>query len=301
MVGAKKNSSVHLSPERADRLGLAGKKLLAVGGTNGLGQAIARLALARGAEVTVVGRTFRDEAHPRLTFVQADLSSMARSLQIGEELQVEDVDVALFTSGIIAAKTREETPEGVERDVAVSFLNRVAILRGIAGRLGTARPAGAPAPRVFAMGSPGMGLLGEPEDLNTDAKYTVMRAHGNTLAGNEALALGGHGKFPGPDYYGLGPGLIKTGIRENYLGRDGNLGYKLFEGAVGLFMQSPEKYASRVLPLLFTPQLEGKSGVLFNRLGKPVLPSRGFDRDHVARYLTASDSLLDRALTAKTR
>lgn len=297
----KKDPSIHLNPEPADRLDLSGRKLVAVGGTNGLGRAIARLALARGAEVTVVGRTFRDDAHPRLTFVQADLSSMARSLRIGEELPVEDADVALFTSGIIAAKTREETAEGVERDMAVSFLNRVAILRGIAARLGTARPAGAPTPRVFVMGSPGTGQLGELQDLNTEASYSVARAHGNTLAGNEALALGAGGMFPGPDYFGLGPGLIKTGIRENYLGRNGEVGYKLLEAVIGLLMQSPEKYASRVVPLLFTPQLDGKSGVLFNRLGEPVLPSRGFDRDHVARYMTASDELLDRALSAKVR
>jgi len=297
----KKNPSIRLSPERAEQLDLSGKKLLIVGGTNGLGRAIARLALARGAEVTVVGRTFRVEAHPRLAFVQADLSSMARSLRTGRELEVEDVDVALFTSGIIAAKTREETEEGVERDVAVSYLNRVAILRGIGTRLGSARPAGAPSPRVFVMGSPGTGQLGEPDDLNTERSYSVMRAHGNTLAGNEALALGADGAFPGPDYFGLGPGLIKTGIRENYLGRGGSLGYKLFEGAIGLLMQSPEKYASRVVPLLFTPQLDGRSGLLFNRLGKPVLPSAGFDRDHVARYMKASNDMLDRALAANAR
>jgi hypothetical protein len=301
VVRTKKNPSIRLNPERVDGLDLSGRKLLAVGGTNGLGRAIARLALARGAHVTVVGRTFRDDSHPRLTFVQADLSSMARSRRAGEELQVEEVDVALFTSGIIASKTREETAEGVERDVAVSFLNRVAILRGIAGRLGTARLAGAPTPRVFVMGSPGTGLLGQPEDLNTEASYSAMRAHGNTLAGNEALALGADGMFPGPHYFGLGPGLIKTSIRENYLGRNGNLGYKLFEAAVGVLMPSPEKYASRVVPLLFTPQLDGTSGVLFNRLGEPVLPSPGFDREHVARYMSASTELLDRALSAKTR
>lgn len=301
MVRTKKDPSIRLSSERADQLDLSGRKLLVVGGTNGLGRAIARLALARGAGVTVVGRTFRDEAHPRLTFVRADLSAMTESLRVGAELQVDDVDVALFTSGIIAAKTREETAEGVERDVAVSYLNRVAILRGIAHRLGSKRPAGASTPRLFVMGSPGAGELGEPDDLNTEANYSVMRAHGNTLAGNEALALGADGVFPGPSYFGLGPGLIKTGIRENYLGRNGGLGYKMFEGAIGLLMQSPEKYASRVLPLLFTPQLEGRSGVLFNRLGEPVLPTPGFDRDHVARYMRVSNALLDRALAANAR
>jgi NAD(P)-dependent dehydrogenase (short-subunit alcohol dehydrogenase family) len=296
MVLTKKNPNIRLRPERVERLDLSGKKLVAVGGTNGLGQAIARQAHARGAEVTVVGRTFRDEPAPRLDFVRADLSSMEDALRLGGELPVEDADVLLFSSGIIAAPTRELTPEGVERDVAISFLNRVAILRGAAARLGTRRPSDAPAPRVFVMGSPGSGMLGFPDDLNTETRYTSPRAHGNTIAGNEALALGAAGVFPGPRFYGLGPGLIKTGIRENYLGRNGSVGYKLLEGAIGLFLQSPEKYAQRIVPLLFTPELEGHSGVLFNRLGKPVLPTKGFDGAYVARLMVSAAALLDRVL-----
>jgi NADPH-dependent 2,4-dienoyl-CoA reductase/sulfur reductase-like enzyme len=64
MVLTKKNPNIRVHPERVGRLDLSGKKLVAVGGTNGLGQAIARQAHARGAEVTVVGRTFRDEPAP---------------------------------------------------------------------------------------------------------------------------------------------------------------------------------------------------------------------------------------------
>ena len=105
-------------------------------------------------------------------------------------------------------------------------------------------------------------MLGFPDDLNTETQYTSPRAHGNTIAGNEALALGAAGVFPGPRFYGLGPGLIKTGIRESCLGRNGSVGYKLLEGAIGLFLQSPEKYAKRIVPLLFTPELEGQSGVV---------------------------------------
>jgi hypothetical protein len=295
----KKNPHIRLNPERVERLDLAGKKLIAVGGTNGLGQAIARQAHARGAEVTVVGRTFRDEPASRLDFVRADLSSMEEALRLGNELPVEDADVLFFSSGIIAATTRESTPEGVERDVAVSFLNRVAILRGATARLGTRRPSGAPAPRVFVMGSPGSGMVGDPDDLNTETKYTSTKAHGNTIAGNEALALGAAGLFPGPRFYGLGPGLIKTGIRENYLGRNGNVGYKMLEGAIGFLLQSPEEYAKRIVPLLFTPELEGRSGVLFNRLGKPILPTKGFDDAHVARLMASATGLLDRALARR--
>jgi hypothetical protein len=150
------------------------------------------------------------------------------------------------------------------------------------------------------MGSPGSGALGNPDDLNSEElKYKAMTAHANTIAGNEALALGANGMFPGPAYFGLGPGLIKTGIRENYMGRDGGLGYRLFEGAVGLLLQSPDQYAKRIVPLLFTPELNGRTGILFNRKGRPTSRSKGFDAAYVERFMTATSELLTRALTGQ--
>jgi hypothetical protein len=256
--------------------------------------------MAHGADVTVVGRTLRKFPEGQPKFVRADLSLMPDALRLGENLAVEDIDVALFTAGIIAAPTREETAEGIERDVAVSFLNRVALLKGLSGRLGIARPAGAPQPRVFVMGSPGSGQLGNPDDFNSEElKYKAMSAHANTIAGNEALALGANGMFPGPAYFGLAPGLIKTGIRENWMGRDGSVGYRLFEGAIGLFLQSPDEYARRVVPLLFTPELNGRTGILFNRKGRPTSPSKGFDAAYVARVMSATNQLLTRALAGQ--
>ena len=291
---------VSIRPQSIDELDLSSNRLLVIGGTNGLGRAIAGLAMSRGADVTVVGRTLRKFPEGQPKFVRADLSLMADTLRLGEGLAVEDIDVALFTAGIIAATTREETAEGIERDMAVSFLNRVAILKGLSGRLGIARPAGAPQARVFVMGSPGSGQLGNPDDLNSEElKYKAMAAHANTIAGNEALALGANGWFPGPAYFGLGPGLIKTGIRENWMGRDGGLGYRLFEGAVGLFLQSPDQYARRIVPLLFTPELNGRSGILFNRKGRPTSPSKGFDAAYVARFMSATNELLTRALAGQ--
>jgi NAD(P)-dependent dehydrogenase (short-subunit alcohol dehydrogenase family) len=293
---------VSIRPESIDELDLSSKRLLVIGGTNGLGRAIAGLAMAHGADVTVVGRTFRKFAEGQPKFVRADLSLMADAARLGEDLAVEDIDVALFTAGIIAAKAREETAEGIERDMAVSFLNRVAILKGLSGRLGIARPAGAPEARVFVMGSPGSGQLGNPDDFNSEElQYKALVAHANTIAGNEALALGANGMFPGPAYFGLGPGLIKTGIRENWMGRDGGLGYRLFEGAVGLFLQSPDQYARRVVPLLFTPELNGRTGILFNRKGRPTSPSKGFDAAYVARVMSATNQLLTRTLAGQDR
>ena len=130
-----------IRPIPIDRLDLSSKRLAVVGGTDGLGRAIAQQALACGAEVTVVGRTFRDDPAARLTFVAADLSSMRQAVRVGNELPAESFDLVLFTTGIIAAKTREETPEHVERDVAISYLSRLAILQGLSPRLGSAREA----------------------------------------------------------------------------------------------------------------------------------------------------------------
>jgi hypothetical protein len=38
---------------------------------------------------------------------------------------------------------------------------------------------------------------------------------------------------------------------------------------------------------------------LFNRLGKPVLPTKGFDDAYVARLMASATALLDRALVGR--
>ena len=287
--------SVIVRPIPIEQLDLSSKRLAVIGGTNGLGRAIAAQALTRGAEVTVVGRTFRDDPAARLTFAAADLSSMSEAVRVGRELPAESFDVVLFTTGIIAAKTREETPEHIERDVAISYLSRLAVLQGLSPRLGSARADGAPRPRVFVMGSPGVGEIGNPGDLNSEKDYRSMVAHGNTLAGNEILVLGAKDRFPGPAFFGLGPYLVKTGIRSNLLG-DGSITHKLVETVVGIFMQSPETYAKRMVPLLFAPELEGRTGLMFGHKAQPILPTQGLDNAYIDRYLSVSEALLRRAL-----
>jgi NAD(P)-dependent dehydrogenase (short-subunit alcohol dehydrogenase family) len=294
---AKRDRSIRLHLPRAGRLDLSGRHLVVVGGTNGLGRAIAGQAVAQRAHVSVVGRTLRDDpsGHGHLDFYQADLSSMREAIRIGKELPVEDADVLLFTTGIFAAKTREQTPEGLERDMATSFLSRLAIMTQVAGRLGTRRPAPTAQPRIFVMGSPGWGELGTITDLNTQGDYTSMKAHGNTIAGNEALVVAGQHRFPGAAYFGLAPGLVKTGIRSNLLG-DGSAAHKITEGLIGVFVQSATTYGKRMLPLLFTPELNGYNGIMFNSKGRPILPTRGFDTAYAQRFLTASEDLLRHAL-----
>lgn len=276
---------------------IEGRRALVVGGTNGIGRAIAKELVAQGAEVTVVGRTFRDEGHPGLSFIQADLSSAATARETGAALPAERFDLVVFTTGIITAPQREETAEGIERDMAISYLSRFAILRQIGARLGaqTSRRA-----RVFVMGFPGVGEKGNVDDPNSEGPYKALAVHKNTVAANEALVLDAVGRFPGIDTFGLNPGLIKTDIRGNMLG-EGSLRHRLVEGVIGLLTPSAETYAKRIVPLLAAPELEGRSGALFNKKGVAVKRSEGFDDELVARWTKASEGLMEKALAGEQR
>jgi NAD(P)-dependent dehydrogenase (short-subunit alcohol dehydrogenase family) len=58
-MNGKPNPAVAVTLPKLEELELGGKKMLVVGGTAGIGRAIALLAAAKGATVTVVGRKFQ--------------------------------------------------------------------------------------------------------------------------------------------------------------------------------------------------------------------------------------------------
>jgi NAD(P)-dependent dehydrogenase (short-subunit alcohol dehydrogenase family) len=291
-----RDSSLDWARHSAASLDLTGKNILAVGGTNGLGRAIARLAAARGARVTAVGQTFRDADRRNIDFVKADLSQMSEATRLGKTLPVELTDVVLLTTGIIAAPKREVTDEGLERDMAVSYLSRLALLRELAPRLGQGRPANAPKPRVFVMGFPGTGEAGKLGDLNAERSYRSMEVHMNTVAGNEALVLDAVERYPHASFFGLNPGLIKTGIRANALGGHGSLRHRGVEFLIGLLTPTPATYAERIVPLLVAPELEGRSGVMFNQKAHAILPTEALTKGQVAALIEESEGLIAKTL-----
>jgi NAD(P)-dependent dehydrogenase (short-subunit alcohol dehydrogenase family) len=276
-------------------LDLTGTKVAIVGGTGGIGQALSRFMASHGATVTVVGQTFRDANVPRIEFIKADLSLMREAQRVAEVLPAESLDLLVLTTGIFAAPKREETEEGIERDMAISYLSRLVIVREIAPRLGTNRPAARTKPRVFIMGYPGTGQAGQPDDLNAEKSYAAFDAHMNTVAGNEALVLDAANRYPDVNFFGLNPGLIRTNIRSNLFGAD-TLRFRLIESIIGLLTPQPERYAERLAPLLVSPDLEGHSGAMFDRKGRAILPTpKMADRSHVNAFMTASESLVSRA------
>ena len=80
-----------------------------------------------------------------IRFVQRDFSLMKDAQKLGRELA--PADVVILTHGVIAPSTRETTAEGIEKDMAVSTLSRLVVLRELIPRLSTAR--------VIVYGMPG--------------------------------------------------------------------------------------------------------------------------------------------------
>lgn len=276
-------------------LDLKGLEVAIVGGTGGIGRALSRFMASRGAHVIVVGQTFRDADVAGIEFIKADLSLMLEAKRVGEALPAETLDIVVFTTGIFAAPKRQQTAEGIERDMAVSYLSRLVILREIAPRLGKDRKAAPRKARVFVMGYPGTGQAGTPDDLNAEKSYGAMPAHMNTVAGNEMLVLDAARRYPNATFFGLNPGLIKTNIRDNLFGKD-SLKSRVMESMIGLFTPTAETYSERVAPLLVSPDLEAHSGAMFDRKGDAILPTPKLtDASYVKAFIAASEALVSRA------
>ena len=91
---------------------------------SGIGRALARALVAKGADVLVVGRTFRDHHLSGLHFLQVDLSSLKSSRTVAQQLPAETLDLLVLTHGIFAGRQRQTNVEGIELDMAVSGVMR---------------------------------------------------------------------------------------------------------------------------------------------------------------------------------
>lgn len=96
--------------------------------TSGIGRALALSCLKRGANVTIVGRRQPDEQLAKATFTQADLTTMRSARKLADTLPLQKYDIAVFTNGIMPTAERKASEEGVELDMAVSMLSRLAIV-----------------------------------------------------------------------------------------------------------------------------------------------------------------------------
>jgi len=252
---------------------IEGKSFLVVGGTKGIGAAVSRALLERGAQVTIAGRSKCEETPDKAQFIQADVGTVkaARAL-VREDLKGRKFDTVIFTVGIITRSKLTRTSDGIEEDLAVSYLSRFVIANELilADTLEGRK-------RMYIWGYPGQNI--EPTDI-TDINfertpYAQWGGHMNTVLFNEALVYELAHRHSDLHVFGLNPGLIRTGIRDNVHGGESSIKGKIVETLIGLTMQSVDQYvATTVLPLLASPELEKKTAVCFSKKGEelPIAP-----------------------------
>ena len=273
---------------------LSGKKFLIVGGTAGIGAALAKCANNVGALVTVVGRTNRSVSP--ITFVKCDLSSMKSCVSLVDSMDVSTFDYIAFTAGLVPGSTKVTTEEGGEQDMATSALSRVVMLRAMMSHL-------KPGVRVFNWGFPGSkGYMEKTNlaDFNSEIKYAggFGFTHMNTVAVNEALVFFYASK--GVEIYGLNPGLIASGIRDSLHG--GGCCGGCLEGIISCFNPSADQYINKLLPVLISPTLSAHRGAFFSQAAKPILPSPEFaaTTSAVGPWMAAAEALADKSLSNST-
>jgi NAD(P)-dependent dehydrogenase (short-subunit alcohol dehydrogenase family) len=275
------------------------KRVLIVGGTAGIGKALAIHCMKRGAEVTIVGRRKPDESLKAAQFISKDLALMKNAQALTSELNVSKYDIAIFSNGIMTGSVRQESAEMIELDMAVSYLSRFAFASKLFGRtsFGFDRSDQTRKPRIFIIGFPGYKNEATVDDFNQEKEYKQWAAHMNTVVGNEALVRFWSENDKNVNVYGINPGLIQTEIRDAALGKGSWLSW-VVESLIGSLSKSASQYADNILgPLLVAPALEDMNLALFKADGtllkaNPWLESKiNYDR-----VIQESQKLLQKAL-----
>ena len=240
----------------------------------------------------------QDAGVANVSFVPRDFTLMKDAAELGRALP--PADVTVLTHGILPAATREETAEGLERDMAVSCLSRLVILRELLPRL----PAGA---RVFVYGMPGNGAKFRFDDLNAEKGYepSFGFVHMNTVGGNEALVLhlaeaqraraAADANAAKVALFGVNPGMLVTDIRASVHGGRASFLGGIAEGVLGWFNPSLETYAATMVPLFFAPGLEAHSGAMFGQKGTAIKVNPEFEPPgRASEWYNALEALLKR-------
>jgi NAD(P)-dependent dehydrogenase (short-subunit alcohol dehydrogenase family) len=276
------------------------QNILVVGGTAGIGKAISVAFLKRGARVTIVGRRQPGDELSAAKFLQKDLSLMRNAAELADEMEPTAYDTILFTNGIFAAPQRQETVEGIELDLAVSYLSRfVFIERLMAKGFGSTKTQKDRKPRVFVMGYPGGSQEATLDDFNSEKTYSALPSHMNTVVANEALVSHINAKTKGAvNSYGLNPGLIKTEIRDNFLGKN-SWKSSIIETVLGWFTPTAEDYAEKqLLHIIASPQIEDRPGIMIDNKRNIIPPNTFLTPEKIERIIAESQNLADRALSA---
>ncbi len=285
------------------RKGLGMRTIVITGGTDGMGAALARHYLAAGDRVVVIGRdqakfealrataaspanqgatgsTTFDSGAARAEFVAADLSSIADSRRVVEQLRREHESIdALVLAASFIRRHRHLTAEGHEASWVLFFVSKYLLVTGLADRL---RAAGRPI--VVNTAVPGTRADAiDFDDPGMSRGFSFARANAQQRRANELLGLLATAEDPRLAYVTWGPkGLVRTG----FTGEVGP-GMKMAAAVLGAIAGKHPDVAVRPIIDLIDAPTPGRAAY---RGAKPApLVGGEHDREDIARLAEMID------------
>ncbi|MEM6843927.1 MAG: SDR family NAD(P)-dependent oxidoreductase [Bacteroidota bacterium] len=271
------------------------KNILIVGGTDGIGKAVALKMAELHYSVTILGRnrtrgnsvlTLLQQRNPKGQhfFIASDLSVMKNVVKAVDHIHQlgTSYDVILHTADVLKV-AREETSEGLEVCIATNFYARLMMNDQL-----VLKNMNKPQKLIH------VAAAGFPPGKNFRDKFPVATT---------ASSFTGHGIGQiANDFYGfyareilsdkeiqvniLNPGMVDTDIRRN-----GSFPkwFMWIEPVLNLLLKplitSPEKYAQVVVDIVTDRNTKAKYSVLIDSKGKPKKPSRHLLEEDMQHYI----------------
>lgn len=198
-------------------------RALVVGGTGGIGQAIAvQLANASAAShVTIAGRNATggqemaaQAQHKNLAFKKVDASLMKDVRRFCDEFKQENpapLDVLVMTQGILTMQSRNPTAEDIDFKMALHYYSRMLFVRQL-------ESLGALSPKAVVMtvldgtrgNFNGRSIVWDDPDLKQS--FSLSRAADHCISFTDAMVQYFAAQHPGQTFVHAYPGFVKTHI-----------------------------------------------------------------------------------------
>jgi retinol dehydrogenase-14 len=269
---------------------LAGKTVLLTGATSGIGLEASLSFALMGARLIMVGRDagktaqkveeVRQRSGSRtVDSLLCDISSLTQVRRLAEEFRgrYDRLHVLVNNAGSVFTK-RTLTADGIESTFAVNYLGPFLLTNLLLDVLKASAPA-----RIIIVSSSGhySGTM-DLNDLGFEHGYQIMRAYGRSKLAAVLFTRELAKRLAGMEVTvnALHPGAVATSIWD----RAPVYTRPIFSLAKRLFMISAAAGAETIVYLATSPEVEGKTGLYFEK-NRPKPPSRLAQDDALAQRL----------------
>jgi NAD(P)-dependent dehydrogenase (short-subunit alcohol dehydrogenase family) len=293
---------------RSESHTLSGRSALILGGTDGIGKAVAMELAGRGAQVTIVGsQTAKGLAAERevreitdnsdVQFFQADLGLMRETGRLADRIMAERdaLHYLVHSAGIVRGRWTL-TEEGIESNFAVNYLSRFLLTNRLLPLLEAGSRDGRCARIVIHGGGLENGTI-HFQNLNLSARFTTLRAISQFCRANDLFTIELGRRMASTlriSINNLKLGPVKTNIRKEF-----PLWMRIAVPLLAdpLLGQAPETVARYSARLLVDTEFEGVTGELFKMIKRfKRLPSQNSsrNREEAKKLWRVSQQLLER-------